>query len=537
MAPDCDDSRWRSGQLREKNSIPEWKSRLYRVPIRVSAPPGPGETFILSVEADDGLQVWLDGFKLGAWGNGAKPTLSGRQTLDLSQQLTVGDHVLALRVDNGIADSSLIADLRVISEDSPDALTVGDWFRTNFNSPDERLRTIAIERARKLAKLHPADQPTLWAAFDTYAQADPPNIQAAWETIAEVSRLGATWHCAAAPLIVDVGDYALMDNMLRRTDWSGDRSQFQRFNRGRMLMLTAKRDEALIEFETALQRLQEVPQVGWRADFLIEIGLLDKVVPALHRAEGTARRITDTSGLVSLEKSFRKLGDYKRSKSLLSQLVQTNRQLALGPLSELALLTGDFAEAERLSREALASVEVTPTRGTSLRQELLLRLATALSAQGKETEAKEVCAKIDVGPFPGQPAWTLTAIRMTHHPRLQIARISQNKQALRETAQALYDALKVRATNCPCRDVEPRVLADLALARHESGMTAEASHVSTLIRTSVANIAIPANQVAPGAAALVLGDKEAARRHYGDAALYAPEDWWIRMAATTVSGR
>jgi len=537
MAPSYDDRNWRTGLLREKNSIPEWKSRLYRAPVRVETAPGQGESFILTAEADDGLQVWLDGFKLGAWGSGEHPKLSGPQTIDLTQHLTVGDHLLAIRVDNGIADSSLIAELRVITEDSPDSLTVGDWFQANFKSADEHRRASAIERARKVARLHPDSLPALWAAFDSYSQIDPPDVQAAWDTVVAASRLGTNWHGSSAALLSDVGDYALIDSLLQHADWKRDVGHFRQFNAGLRLMLTGKRDAAKQEFESALRGLQEVPAFGWRANCLIEVGMLDRIVPALHAAEDTARRSPDAAALQNLADSFRKLGDYNRAKALLAQVLQVRRPQAIPPLSELAMLSGDFEEAERLGRIAVEKSEVTPTRGSSARREHQLRLAAVLGALGKTDEVKDLCAKIDVGPYPGQPAWSLSGIKMTLYPKLQIAKFTGDKRAMAEAARALYDALKVRATRCPCRDVDAAVLADLALALHESGMTDETKHMCGLIKSSVADIQLPANQAALGRASALLGEAGEAARHFGDAVLLAPDDWWIRKDAAKFGGR
>jgi len=530
MAPTFDDARWQLGSLRELNSIPEGRSRLYRTKLTLIGAPPAGVQVMLHVDADDGLRVWLDGFSLGEWGSGKDSKLAGLRSIDLTDRLSGGVHTLALRVDNGIAGSKLDARIDVIAAESPEALKAGNWFRKNFNSLDERLRGAAIARARAVVESHPDDADARWMALSTYYSIDPPDLTGAHALVQmSITRGISDAPGGAIPLLVDFGEYEAIGALIERGNWGSDPEKFKLFNQGQYLFHSGRREEAIAVLRSAVTSYGKVPVYGWRVNCLLDAGVLDKVGPAVRREVERAEGSGSIPSYPALADSLMRLGDYSRARRLYATFFQSYGAQAIAPLSQIALLTGDFAEAERLCREAITNLTVTETRGRIARRMLQVRLAIALHAQGKLAELASLRSELDLQDFPNQPQFTLTAIRSTLHPRLRIAMLGDDRVALEAAAISLYNALKERASKSPCLDVDPDILADLALGLRESGKDQEMQHVCGLIERSVAGIALPVNQAALGRAAALSGNKDAARKHLGDAALLAPDDWWIKQ--------
>lgn len=225
-----------------------------------------------------------------------------------------------------------------------------------------------------------------------------------------------------------------------------------------------------------------------------------------------------------------RLGDYARARRIYARWYQTDPKAAAEPLADLAFLTGDFQEAERFYLARLSRITVSPTRGQRTRREVQVKLLLTLAEQGKTDEAKKLLSQMDLTIAPNQPASSLEAIRYSFYPRLRAAMAVNDAKNIEAEAERLLGAIRERSKLCSCADVEPEVLLELAQALKRAGKAESMKEVCNLVIQGPGplDIALPQNQAALGRAHALLGDRAAALKHLGDAALLAPDDCWVK---------
>lgn len=104
-----DDSAWTPTTLPEAGTIPSDQDRYYRLHYRL----GSVSAVEITLTGDDGLQLYVNGRRIGGWGAAEchGEEMAGEVHLDLTAYMHTGDNVLAVHVSNGPGDSYLAAEL------------------------------------------------------------------------------------------------------------------------------------------------------------------------------------------------------------------------------------------------------------------------------------------------------------------------------------------------------------------------------------------------------------------------------------------
>jgi len=527
-----DDSAWKLGNLRQKNPVGPSTTALYRLHFTISESPSTKNYKVqVDAEGDDGLTIWLDGFELKRWGSSKDSKPAMRAIVDITDKVDVGAHVLSIQLDNGVGPSMISCSLKVVSSDSPDTLKGGAFLR-DFSGDDENKRQAAINLARKAYAENPKDKVFGQYCMMTYSSLDPPDSKGAYELAKRLlTDKNDIWPNYILDPLIDYGEYEEALRCVETLPWPKSQGRKESYTAS---ILIAKNDTkaAIAKIKVGLSEAQMAP--GPWLDQLLDCGDLSSAIPRIREYADTAEKGSNEADKWMAARNLVRIGDYSRSKKLYTQILQVNRPHALDPLADIEAKIGNFESAEQLYREALATRQVTATRGRSAHVRITAKLALLLHRMGKDEQIKDLISKSDLSVSPNQPDFTLNAIRLVFYRRLLIASVYGDQAAYAKEAKRLYDAVQLRRSKCQCNDLDSDLLVALAEGLNATDQKQDAKTVCGIINQSIPKVSLPENQVALAIAAMLLENPAEAKARINEAQLLAPDDVKIKATAQRI---
>lgn len=529
-----DDRAWPTGRLWERNSVPQGKSRLWRIPIHVDVPPSKDSKVMLRFHVDDSIDAYIDGYLLGTYGNRRTGVSAGEVDIDVTDHLKAGDHLLAVRVSNGPGNSFFSVKFLDFSAGSAEQIRKDFW--KNLTSKDDAVKRSTVLAIRRLAQENPDDRDFQLKLIYTYLHG-PGELrdlkQAELALNAYKNRKFPLGTEEETAILKEIGKIESIVPRLRIQAEEPDKYPDAAVRLGDALWDAGDDAGAVAAYEKGFQN--SLTRNGFSlnnqlelAQKLLESGRIEPVTSNLPKLEEKALREDQQSLYLWFGRLYSLTGDYDAANRCYLRYEQqgdtTATTLANYHRLKRAFVTGDFNYCQGLIETELARIELL----ASLREEYGVIKVQVLCAQGKKTEAEQACGSI---------AWRTTnpENQLYLQRYLLVAKALDSRTQMKAAANQLYHRIVVQEASSKRIRPNTELLVDLAESLEILGNPKLATKYAKTVLENTPDVSLPANQWLRGRAALVADDNNLALSSLTKARNLDPKNYWVEQALKKIT--